>query len=550
MNKVDQIKKDLNLVFDYSELDFSKQITREHIDWEVYHNKIKFAKKVKEMQNPNPLYLKVINEDKTMRAYYFLRLNNKPVELYAYQDLFINDPYRYKYFEAANQIGKSMTLDIDAVLDFTEDHDGEFNDAIISITLPQSTHQMRRIKQLLNSMSIIDWREDKGTSDNMSIVELDWKDDKRTDSSGNPLVKYVNRVICVPATDAALGYDLHKARLDEFEFWDNMEYMHDQVLEPRTYGTKGDMFITTNPNGNDNKGAELTKLKLPNGTNKYHVYNFNFLDRPGNTEEELEAAKAGKTRQIIESTLLSIRSLSDRNYFTSEEIERSEDPKMRVLDMVGKHPFAFLDIGAKHDQSVLGMGFVELGEGYDDDKDVESNLPHIHLHLPIIHVYPVGYPLSRVVGSVDSKQEGDGWHYEKSVKEHLAEWTIDGATPTFGYDITGNQGMKPLFDSINILGAIDVTFSGPVKSGMYQRFKFMMEKGLIHRIKHREWDSQARTVEVKKGARGYLLINSDSSGTASASKKKKIPDDCMDMTAGLIHLMDNPNRVSANFELI
>jgi len=539
MNKVEQIKKELNLAYDYSKFDFNKSITRKHIDWDIYNNKFKFVDKVRKMQNPNPLYLKIINSDKTMRAYYFLRIDNKPLKLYAYQDLIMNDTYQFKYFEASNQIGKSIELDVDSVLDFVNDHGKEFNIAIVSKTLPQSSHQMRRIKQFLNNMNVMDWKEDKGSSDNMSIIELAWKDKDRKDKDGNPKVKYLNRIICVPATEAALGYDLHKENLDEFEFWEDDAYMYDQVLEPRTYGTKGDITVTTNPNGMETKGAELVNLFLPDGTRKYHVYNFMFLDRPGNTELELENAKVGKDRRTVESTLLAKRSVGKGAFLDPTDVENSYCPKEGVNRMVGKHPLGFLDVGSVTDQSCWIMGYIEILKGYDPNKEYELNKPFIEFHIPIIHLYPQGYPISRVVGSFDESHSTDGWHNEKSVDEYLKEWSVGGTHPTFGYDITGNQGMKPLFASIGRTDGIDITFSGPNKSGMYQSYRYKMEMKLIKRVKHTEWEDQAKKLVEKKSARGYILINSGSSGSSAASKNKKIEDDTQDATVGFIKLADN-----------
>jgi len=532
LNKKEQIKKELNITYDYSKFDFSKNITREHIDSTIYNNKFKFVDKVKAMKNPNPLYLKIIDEDKTMRAYMFLRINNEPLRLYDYQDLILNDPYRYKYFEASNQIGKSIALDVDATEEFTKDHGKEFNVAIVSKTLPQSTHQMRRIKQLLNSMSTIDWKEGNSGSDSMSVIEIPFHDTDRKNADGSSRIKYVNRIICCPATEAALGYDLHKVYLDEFEFWDEPDYMYDQVLEPRTYGTGGDIIITTNPNGWDTKGGELTRLELTNGERKYHVYNFNFLDRPGNTKEMLDNAMIGKPRHVVESTLLAIRSMSDRCYFSYDEIKRSEwkEPNPE-LTMVNKPTFWFLDVGAKHDQSVLSGGYIE--------QDI-SNPELFHLYIPIIHAYPVGYPLSLVIGI--ENENNDGWEYQKSVKEYLAEYSLDSSKfgkilPQFGIDVTGNSGISPLCEAAGIQ-PIDIVMSGQKKSGMYQKFKYMMEKGLIHRIKSREWEHQASKLIVKKSQRGYLMIHHETENDL---------DDCMDSTAGLIDIAYNTNIVPASF---
>ena len=530
--------------YEYENMNFNEFITREHINLEIYENKFKFVDMVKAMKNPHPKYLKQIDDDLTMRTYMFTRINGEPLKLYPYQDLIGNDKHRYRYFRAANQIGKSLFDDDEIVQNFTKDHGYAYNLAIVSKSLPQSIHQMRRTKSLLNSMDFLDWKMDKGSTDSMSVISIDFKDE-------NGKYKYSNLAICAPCTEGLLGYDLHDLYLDEFEFWDvDIKYFFNQIAQPRTYHTKGRITVTTNPNGSDNFGDDLEQQTLINGDKKWHVYIFDYLDKPGNTRAEYDELKNELSRAEFESTVAAIRTISDKKYFSGDEIERSVDEDLSEICMVGKQPFFFLDIGAKHDQSCLGGGYAELGLDFDPNKPLESNLPHIHLYMPIIHYYPVGYPISRVVGSVDEKQDSDGWHYEKSVKDYLNEWSVDGVVPTFGYDITGNQGMKPLFDSINILGAVDINFSGPSKSGFYQRFKYMMEKGLIHRIKHKVWEEQARLVEAKKGGRGYLLINSDKFGSSEAAKKKRIPDDGMDMTAGLIHLIDNPFHIEPSFEVI
>jgi hypothetical protein len=69
---------------------------------------------------------------------------------------------------------------------------------------------------------------------------------------------------------------------------------------------------------------------------------------------------------------------------------------------------------------------------------------------------------------------------------------------------------------------------------MYQRFKYYMEKKLLHRIPHKHWEYEASHLQVKKSARGYLMIHHESEDDH---------DDCMDATAGLIHLVDNPNII-------
>jgi len=504
----------------------------------MYDNKFKTVNEYYTIDKPDKVQQYEILSDPTTFGYMHLTDGeNTALKLYSYQDLIINDRHRFIYFRAANQIGKSFLFNVKAVHNLILDHGHSHNEAIVSKSLPQSIHQMRRIKGMLNSMRDIDWKASKGGSDSMSVVTVDIKDDQGK-------VKYTNLLICAPCTEGLLGYDLHELNLDEFEFWEvDLKYFFNQIAQPRTYKTKGRIFIMSNPNGQDNFGSALEKQVTPKGDKKWHLYVYNYLDCPGNTQDEYDQLKGELSRQEFESTVDAKRSISDRNYFSPDEIDRSKDTKLREIDMIGKQPFAFLDVGAKHDRSVFGCGFIE------PDKD---NPQFVHLYLPIIHVYPEGYPLTRVVG-VENIDDSDGWHHEKSVKEHLGEWSKNGIYPVFGYDITGNEGMRALFESVGIVNAIDVVFSGPSKSGYYQRYKYFMEKGLLHRIPHEQWEKEAGTLVVTKGIRGYLLINAASAvsvaGKSMDAKLKKIPDDCMDMTAGFIQLADPKDTIIPTLKL-
>lgn len=510
-------------------MNYEMPIMFKHIDLEAYNAKFAFVDGLMQPKHKiTARELLRLAADPTMFCYAFFKINNKPFRLYPYQDLILNDPYKYKIFRAARQIGKSLALDAKAAYNLCIDHGKDHNECIISKSLPQAHFQMSRVKQLLNTAQFT-WKDAKGPQDSMSVITVAIYD--VCESSGEEKkAKYINRLVCAPATEGALGYDFHEANLDEFEYWEcDANYFYNNILEPTTYATKGCISIFSNPNGADSFVAELERAMMANGLHKWHTYIFSFLDRPGNTESELEEHKAGKTRQQIESQLLAIRSISSRNYFTDEEIDGSYDASVTQSSMVGRQPFFFLDVGAKHDQSVLVGGYVEPDEHNDK---------LMHLYIPIIKPYPVGYPISRVIGS--EVDESDGWHYEPSVKEIIEEWSIGGIIPVFGVDVTGNSGIQPLIELVG-LQVQDVTFSGPVKSGMYQRFKYFMEKKLVHRVKSQEWEYQARHLEVRKSIRGYLMVHHETESDL---------DDCMDATAGLIHLADNPIVVEPTLKFI
>ena len=537
-------------------IDYNKPITRDNLDLSGYNQKFINADLfLNNIKSDTAVYRKLLC-DPTTFCYLMFKVDGSRFKLYHYQDMIANDQHDRVYFRAANQIGKSLLLDALASRNLIIDHGKGHNEAIVSKSLPQAFDQMRRVKALLNSSEVFDWKEEKGATDSMSVISFDIKDN-------NGKVKYTNYFICAPCTEGLLGYSLHRLNLDEFEFWEqDLKWFYNQVAQPRTYKTKGTITVFSNPNGQDNFGAELENQTLPDGkTRRFHTYIFTYLDCPGNTQETYDQLKYELPRHEFESTVAGIRSISDRNYFTADEIEHSCDKKLRELDMVGKQPFFFLDVGAKHDKACLIGGYVDYGvnkysqeEVYLDvatgtKRDYDNRFAQIYI--PIIHLYPQGYPLTRVAGV--STQESDGWHHEKSVREYLEEWSKDGVIPVFGYDVTGNEGMRALFQSMNI-PAIDVVFSGPSKSGYYQRFKYFMEKGLLHRIRHKEWEKQASELIVTKGTRGYLLINAAShakvGGKSEDAKFKKIPDDCMDATAGFIFLADNPVVVEPSIRRI
>ena len=436
----------------------------------------------------------------------------------------------------------SFTFNVKAVWNLLRDHGYAHHEAIVSKSLPQSTFQMRRVKALLNTMKV-NWKDGtidgKTTTDSLTLLTYDIKE-KKTNK-----VKYTNMLVCTPCTEGLLGYDLHELNLDEFEYWTDVDlkWFYNQIAQPRLYTTKGRIMIMTNPNGSDNFGTDLENQTMKDESKRFHTYVFNYLNKPGNTQEEYDQLKHELSRQEFESTVAAIRSISSLCYFSPDEINRSYDAKLTELDMIGKQPFFFLDVGAKHDQSCLIGGYTEPHTEYEKYKFME-------VFIPIIHMYPIGYPLTRVAGvDVD---DSDGWHYEKSVKEYLKEWSKDGTLPVFGFDVTGNAGMAALFEAIQV-DAQDTVFSGPNKSGMYQRYKYVLEKGLLHRIKHREWESQAGQVIATKGVRGYLFINAAShvkkGGKTEDAKLKKIPDDTQDATAGFIQLCDPMGIVEPSLEV-
>jgi hypothetical protein len=522
------------------DFDYDRPVDRNAINQSEYEGLFSSIHSWLDSQSRDPLEYGKFLLNPTSFAYLHQQVNGQRLKYYPYQDLIANDPHRFKYFRAANQIGKSLLLDSLAARNLIWDHGHAHNESIVSKSLPQSTFQMRRVKNILKTMPEIAWSELKGSTDSLSLISVDIKD-----QAG--ITKYTNFLICAPCTEGLLGYDLHSLNLDEFEFWEvDQKYFFNQIAQPRTYHTKGKITIFSNPNGMDNYGTILENQTLRSGRKKWHVYVFNYLDKPGNTIEEYDELKHELSRAEFESTVDAVRTMSDRNFFTHNEIVDSESADLSEANMGGRQCFFFLDVGYVVDQSCLVGGYVETKTGYNPNATLEQNRPYMELFIPIVHLYPRGYPLSRVIGSPSPDQDNDGWHHEKSVREYLNEWKIGGVQPTFGFDATGNKGMIPLFESLSIQFH-DIIFSGPEKSAFYTRFKYMMEKRLLHHAKSEPWTAQAKNCIATKSVRGYWLINAKNKSGEGGSQKE--PDDTLDATSGLIAIAD-PQSVEETLRII
>lgn len=490
--------------------------------------------------------------DKTIFAYANLRFDNEPIKMMYLQDAILTDKGDRIVFCGCNQhIGKSFTLNVDAATDFLMDHDKNWIGILVSGSLPQSQFQMDRIKMLLKSSNITYRKEDTidsktGKKDNTTQISYTFysKDGK------TPL--YRNLLICCPHTSSALGYPANVLWLDEFDFWENCDQDHFlyQVAIPRTFRTKGRIKVYSNPDGKEKMMYKLWTSKKPDGSPAWNRYHFNYWDKPEANQEEFDKSIIGMNKLRIESTLLAVFTRTEGSFFSTEEIRDmlcSELTQKGDSAGYGRECAFFLDVGSVHDQSALIGGFIE------ENKEV----PEIPLLKAFyIHKYPVGYPIGRVVG-IEQVDKEDGWEdYAEdnpSVKEVLEDYSdIEGGKkfqPLFGFDATGNAGMKPLFQAAEI-EAIDITFTGKLKWHMFQRYQYYVQQRFIKRAKERDnnttngcsFDYQAAKLVVKKNTRStYRQIHHENEDDL---------DDTQDAMAGWIHLIENPDLPSLSFDVI
>jgi len=452
-------------------------------------------------------------KDPTVYFYAFVKNPNNPSEsfkLYPYQDIIINDTHKRIIFAAANQIGKSISLCVKA-LTFALQSPGK-TVLMTSKTLPQSKDLLLQIKSFLRN-SNIDYKYDVGdTETKTEIYFKHYRDVEKYDKElgRNMIVRQElpqSRIICVPATEAALGYAVDLALVDELAFYDNGEYFYKQILQPRTYTTKGQIIIFSNPNGQQGIFWELW-----NNT-EFHHYRFNFLDCPTNTEVEYEKIARSLTRERIDSTLLAEFTDPEGGFLTLHERKEMQEIRPNILpSMVTQPIYVFFDWAKSIDRTVRVIG-VPI---HKHDKDWADE----------VYVY-------------EMKEYPQGTSYSKIINEDLRELiNYVGITNVamVGWDNTGvGKGLEDFVNRVQQLGimAMPVEFSGPNKSRIYTLFKLLAEQGRIKIPKVEGCDKQLSSLRFKRSSRGYLLVHHEN---------ERDRDDFPDALAGLCSLMISPEN--------
>ena len=452
--------------------------------------------------------------DPTIFAYAFFTdplKPTKPFALYPYQDIIINDKHDRVMFVAANQIGKSITLCLMAIM-FAMNNPGK-TVLMVSKTLPQSKDLLRQIKQFLIT-SRLNYRYDIGDSQTKTEIyfkhfeEYEEYDEKLEKS----FIRYKelpqSRIICVPATEAALGYAVHLALVDELAFYENGEYFFKQILQPRTYTTKGQIVVFSNPNG-----AQGIFWELRNDP-RFHVYVFDFLDCPTNTQEEFDKYAKGLTREQIDSTLLAKFTSPEGGFFTLQERRDMQEERSNMLPSLITTPiYIFFDWGKAGDRTVRSIGI-------PIKKKEEDWAAEVYVYE--MKEYPQGTPYTDIV--------------DVDLKNLILNNGIDKIAMV-GWDNTGvGAGIEDFIKRVEQLGiqAMPVDFNLSNKSRIYTLFKLLAEQRRI-KIPHvKECDKQLSTLVFKKTGREYLKVH---------HMNEKDRDDFPDSLAGLCSLMiapDNP----------
>lgn len=455
-------------------------------------------------------------QDDSVYAYVALKWGGKPIRMKYYQDAILTDDHRRIDVEAANQQGKSFSLCVKASVKFLRDHGKNTYIGLISKSMGQNSMNMRMVRKMLKSS---DFKYTPGGNDNMTVMVHDFRD-----SSGR--VMYSNTLVCSVASTSALGYPFDWELLDEFEFWENpegLEYMYDQVLEPRTFQTRGQIIIYSNPNGKNFVSENLHKRKLGEQY-QFHVYNIDFLDNPENSREEWNTKQEHVHPIIFASTMAALRTESEGAALNEKDIERCIDDQeltnQGIHALVDKPCHFFLDLGFVNDQSVLVGGWTEKQE--DSDKLIYKF---------VYKVYPQAYEIPELWGT----KQGS----EMSVPDVIKKY--GNSNSMFDLDITGKEGNEVLARNAG-LAAKGTKMTGPWKATHYERFISLAKQGRIKvALKDNYIDSQnknfvhqARTLRITTKmpdgrSRPYPLYH---------HTKETDHDDILDAIVGCLSMID------------
>lgn len=453
-------------------------------------------------------------KDPTIYTYAFDRhYDGAPFKLYPYQDMIINDQSKRIAFCAANQIGKSVTLCMKGKHFALRNHGT--TTLMISKTLPQCKDLLRQISNSLKS-SILEYSFDTVDTETKTEISFNHFREVIKDGKKKTIELPTSRIICVPATEAALGYAAHLVLIDELAFFENGRHFYYQIAQPRTYATKGQIVVFSNPNGEQGIFWELWNDE------DFSRYKFNYLAKPENTIPEYEKLRIKLTRDKFESTVDAVFTSPEGGFISVEERKAMQEDRPNVFPSALTEPiFIFFDWGKARDRTVRASGCVAGTNEFPGVKVKEmKEYPHRTAYNLIIQELE---DLIQVVGL--------------------------GMIAGVGWDNSGvGKGLEDFVKRIQYLGIplFPVEFSLPNKSRIYTLFKLLIERNLqdIYGIRIPyvpECDKQLSTLRFKRTGRGYLQVH---------HQEDRDRDDYPDALAGLCSLIIKPDYAPVTVEII
>lgn len=501
-------------------VDLSLPVDSGMLDIDAYSKKFDLWHRVHTSKELDPSVEKFFLEDFTYWVYsYFKNEKGENFKLTSYQDLIAQcvlqhdftptNPNRYVLYRAANQCGKSALLILLAIyLAFMRTN---VNIVMVSNNLRASQFLTSQIRQMLNTSIFADrWHEVLGETANTTHLTFE-----HTLKNGT---KSLNRIICVPAGEGALGYPVHYMFLDEADFYENAKHFFWKVALPRTNKTKGQIILFSNPNPDVSNESSLL-YEAWNGTFFQRKFHFTFLDAPWNTREEFELVKQNSPSYIFESTHLGEFPTDSGSFFTRKEIDDMFDNDLRnELPVVQDSVYLGLDLAKVRDNTVLTLGTLEPNKQNPKLND---------LYVRYIKKYPTNTPYDSIVSDL------------KNITDFYREQSV--SVRGFGFDATGVGGAISDFIRREGIMAQDINFSLQSKSKLYANFKLLAEQRRIHICTSDDARNQISTLVFKKTPKGYLSVQHES---------ESLHDDVPDSIVCLIQVSVMPSKVPVTAQYV
>ncbi len=421
--------------------------------------------KFKEYLPENKWALGKLKDDPALFAYFMFRdVRDNPFKMFTYQDLIVNDPSKRVLLCISRQTGKSTIAAIKAI--HTAFFNNNYTVLVVSRTKDQSIELIRKIKVLMQT-SKIPWKNIQPKS-NEAKTEINIKNLSQFQGKDT-----YSRIISVPATDAARGFSADLLICDECAFWENGDYIFNQVVEPTTRFTKGKIMLLSTPNGRS--GFFWNSFN----SEYWSRYQFGWDICPINTDEEMEECRQRMTKLQFASEY-EAKFVSSQNSYLHPDIINKAVRNLVMGSLAGHSGIVVgVDFGKVNDQAVIFIGKIE------NPKDL---------------------PQDQTITVIDLRVKPLGTNYAKIIGE--LKWLHDTLHPDlFVLDATG-VGEGPS-DVLREYGARveAIKFSIQKKADIFSNMKIFFEQGRIRIPDNRELRNQLELFEYEYTASGNMKLH-------------------------------------------
>lgn len=235
---------------------------------------------------------------------------------------------------------------------------------IISATEEQSKEMIVKIKEIMN---IGDEHVNKLTNGKSKYFFTSQISDSQSDRNDRSTITFRNgcKIISLPPTDRVRGYSPSGVWLDEFAFFENSE-IYGKAVKPMVQDTKGQILITTTPNGQQ---GEFYNIFDPFDERMDHEYERLWLDyrclsfddplRVDLMEREKEYAYSSGNQRQFDQEALALFTAQTGSFFDPDKVDRCVDKDLQKLESYSKPCDLGIDFGKVVSRTVVSI--VELG---------------------------------------------------------------------------------------------------------------------------------------------------------------------------------------------